>query len=94
MLKERPNIIKGFEDERELELKFGFLGPVMGWVFSKRQLHFQQMDYQQKLDTELSQQFVRVSSSSRTDLEKLKGVTLVASAINWQDGYPSAGPAR
>ena len=82
-----PSIIEGFEDERELELNFGFLGPVMGWIYSERQLHFQQMDYQRRLDTELGRQFTRLLKLTE-DLEKLKGITLVASAVNWQDRYP------
>jgi hypothetical protein len=88
LLKERPDMIKDFADEKELEMNFGFLGgPVFGWIFSKRQLHFQQMDYQRKLDTELAEQFGRFLKMTE-GLEKLKGIKLVATAINWPDRYP------
>src|SRR5439155_13069219 len=45
VLKERKEILEDFSDDLENEHEFGFLGPVRGWLFSKREWHRQRMAY-------------------------------------------------
>ena len=72
----------------------------MGWLYSDRQLNYQQLAYQETLERELYRQiddylkqvnqFEKVQTS-RTPPENApgKGVTLITSALNWSDRYPA-----
>jgi len=98
LLKERAILLKDSTDETELKMNFGFLGPVYGWIFSDRYLHYQNLAYQESLERELGRQSA-VFMQQLLKLEKLKApsprtLTVVASALNWQDRYPvgSASP--
>ncbi len=96
LLRQRRVILKNFADEKELELNFGFLGPVMGWLLSDRQLMYQQLAYQEKLENELYQamdeylkdvnKYVKLQTPPAN--APGKGVTLITCALNWPDRYP------
>jgi hypothetical protein len=90
LLKERKKILEDFTDESEIERNFGFLGPVMGWIFSDRQLHYQRMQYQSRLEKAMGERYDRFLQMA-AKVEELKGMQLVANSLNWQDGYPVGG---
>ena len=87
VLEERKEILEDFTDDLENENDFGFLGPVRGWIFSKREWHRQRMAYQEKLEKDLADRESRFRKLM-ADIRSLKGIDIVANAQVWNAGYP------
>lgn len=90
LLEERRKLLEDFTEESEIQRNYGFLGPVMGWIFSERDVHYQRLRYQEKLEKALAERFDRFLVLV-DQTQQLKGISLAASTINWSDGYAVGG---
>jgi hypothetical protein len=90
LLRERREILEDFSDENELEEDFGFLGPMYGWVFSKRTWHRARMQYQEKLESDLRRREARFAQFL-AQVASLRGIQVVANPLIWPSGYISGG---
>jgi hypothetical protein len=90
LMQERKEFLEDFGDEVERERAYGFLGPVFGWVFSRRAWHLQRMAYQESLEENLRQHVFRFRSYI-DDLRGLKDAHIVACPLLWNAGYPLGG---
>lgn len=90
LLRHRSRILDDFTDERTLELEFGFLGPVYGWVFSDRTwLHTATVELE-RLEKEWATLQERLTALlART--RDLGGADLVVCTQGWGSGYPLGG---
>jgi hypothetical protein len=85
VLLERRIVLESFVDETDLDKDFGFLGPVYGWVFSPRTWSRDQVAYVERLEKALKERNRRFFDLVE-DIRALKGVTLVANPLVWNDG--------
>ncbi len=90
ILKDRKAVLDYFDDERELERNFGFLGPVYGWVFSPREWIRQRLAYQVEAERQFVEKEKRLHQFFQ-ELQGLKGIAVVACLLGWNDGYPLGG---
>lgn len=90
LLAERKVIFDNFRDEEELRYNFSFLGAAYGWIFSDREWHRQQIEYQEKLERELTAKDRRYWKLYE-QVQKLKGIPVAACALAWHDDYPLGG---
>jgi hypothetical protein len=90
LLRERQIILEDFTDETDQIRDFAFLGPIRGWVFSRREWIRQRLAYQEKLEQALN---VRKDRLYRLldEVRGLKGIRLVANPLVWPDGMPAGG---
>lgn len=89
LLKERRAILESFTDETDLREDLGFLGSVFGWLYSEREWHRARMAHQQAQEDalrELEDRFGRLVD----ELRGLRGISVAACPLLWQDGYPLA----
>src|SRR5439155_11152026 len=69
---------------------FGFFGPLYGWIFSNRTWYKQRTAYQERKEQELRDLKERFRNYV-TAVRSLKDISIVASPLVWNDGYPLGG---
>jgi hypothetical protein len=87
ILKERKTVLENFEDEREAEQRFGFLGSVRAWVFSPREWHYKrlaELERDEAAYRERQRQFDLVLLAPRG----LRGIRVVTCSLVWNEGHP------
>lgn len=90
VLRERKLVLESFEDDRDLERDFSFLGPAYGWVFSNREWMRQRMQYQEEAERQFVEREKRYFELL-VEIRSLKDIPLVACPLGWNDGYPLGG---
>jgi hypothetical protein len=86
VLRERKKVLEDFTDEREYQLRYGFLGPVRAWLFSRHEWH------QQRLAEARAAEAAYLARQRRFDqlleqLRGLRGTPLVVCPWVWQVGW-------
>jgi hypothetical protein len=87
LAKERDRVLNNFEDDTELRERYGWLGPVFGWIYSERQWSHDRMAYFDKLTRDLGVEQIRLDRFLAT-VDSLRGIQVVASPFVWSDGFP------
>ena len=90
LLFERQVILEDFTDETDQIRDFAFLGPIRGWIFSKREWVRQRLAHHEKLEQALKERKDRLYDLL-DQVRQLKGIRLVANPLVWADGMPSGG---
>lgn len=90
LLRERKPILDNFDDDRDLERQYGYLGPIYGWIFNPRVWIQQRIDYQAEAERQYDEREKRFHDLMR-EIKGLKGIPVVSCSLGWSDGYPLAG---
>lgn len=90
VMKERRAALEDFTDEKDLEYDFGFFGPIYGWIFSERTWSRDRVAYVEKVEQELKERARRFFALTDS-IRALKGITLIASPLIWNEGYAAGG---
>ena len=90
ILAERRVMLDDFTDESEQIRDFAFLGPIRGWVFSRREWLRQRLTYMDKLEQEVGERKDRLYRLF-DQIRQLQGIRLVANPLVWPDGAPLGG---
>lgn len=87
VLAERRIVLESFEDELEARERFAFLGPIRPWVFTSREWSLLRL---QELEKEKQILLLRERNLTEyaADVQSLKGISILASALVWNSGYP------
>jgi hypothetical protein len=90
VLKERRFVLELFEDEKEAQERYGFLGPIRGWVMSPHEWHYRRMAELQREEAAF-----RLREKHFDELVKriysLRGIQVVSSPFIWNEGLPLGG---
>jgi hypothetical protein len=90
VLEERKKILENFEDEREAEIRYGFLGPVRGWVFSPRAWHYRRLAELER-DEDVQRQREHRYYQLVNEAEELRGIQVVSCSLVWNRDRPLGG---
>lgn len=90
VLAERRAILDDFTDESGQINDFAFLGPIRGWVFSRREWLRQRLAHLDKLEQGVSERKDRLYRLLE-QIRRLEGIRLVANPLVWPDGAPLGG---
>jgi hypothetical protein len=90
VMAERKIVLESYEDEAESRERYGFLGPVRGWVFSPRQWHYRrlaELEQDEQAQAERERRLLQLLSEVRS----LEGIQVVSCAYVWNSGWPVGG---
>jgi hypothetical protein len=90
VLEERKTILENFEDEREAEIRYGFLGAVRGWVLSPRAWHYRRLA-ELEHDEAIQRQHERRYYDLVADVQGLRGTQVVTCSLVWNADRPLGG---
>jgi subtilisin family serine protease len=90
LLAERRIIAENFDDESDIDVRYGFLGPVKGWLFSERQWHHARMDEYERDVAARAEAKQRLDDLLR-EVQSLRGTQVVTTPLVWNEGYPLGG---
>jgi len=90
LLHDRVPILDDFDDDRDLERQYGYLGPIYGWIFSPRVWIQDRLEYQAESERQYSKRENRFHDLIRA-IKSLKGIAIVSCSLGWSDGYPLSG---
>lgn len=90
LLRERQRVLDNFNDEGDLQARYGLLGPAYGWLFSERAWHYDRMRYFEKEQEDLRRREVRLDDFLRT-VDSLRGIAILSCPLLWSDGFPLGG---
>lgn len=88
--RDRREVLEDFTDDLEIMRDFEFLGPVRGWIFSKRDWIGQRLERQRKLEAQLAVRNQRFFEFMEL-VKSLKGIPIAVNSLNWNDGFPLGG---
>jgi hypothetical protein len=90
VMRERRLILENFEDEKEAQERYGFLGPVRAWVFSPHEWHYLRLAELERDEAAFRMRYERFRELLAR-VRGLQGIQVVVSTLVWNERQPLGG---